>query len=528
MKNSFYLVIPKQIANKDLLASCEKVALNKWLSELPTANPSLSTRLFYDFIEELNHTELSVQKRLDVLELLRPQFLSIKNGLRSRLISSGFPKSDSELKIFELLISLEKNFTLGYWIAVRELTRRSVSWLQGKNVALAIQRTIKGLSGIVVNHYMMFLTVPDWVWIDLHSLYKLSIKIKKETTKIPDESSLSGKQSSTEDCYKQILLLSLTDSSGLMQKEMQQVYNFIGKISQFAEIEAHPVNNQYIQCVILMDDDKSPYFSKQKKPEDSSAKYLNLNKVYKALEQEKKYCNTSNDEARFSSMVITENESDKLPIELFQYVVQRWKGDELKGAPFFADRLDRYIAIGLGSTHSLQNSQSISIDETPELVAESYSETELSCTFEKEGILSIGSLISFRKAKDPKSRRSLGLVIKKTIPRPNGQIIFELAGLASHSYAVSYHPIKAKKQDEHKKALLYAIKSKQGEKSYVLMDSFMYKDGDIMRMYMADEDFPIIIGRRKNVGLGYWQFECRRIEEKKISQDTSKKGYDFL
>ncbi len=527
MKNSFYLVIPKQQENKNLLASYDKVTINNWLSELPTANPSLSTRLFYDYIDELNHTEISIQKRLDVLELLRPQFLRIKDSLRSRLVSTGFPKSDSEIKIFDLLISIEKNFTLGYWMAVRGLTRRNISWLQGKNVALAIQRTIKGLSGIVVNHYMMFLKVPDWVWIDLHSLYKLSVKTKKETTKIPDESSLSGKQSSSEDCYKQILLLTLTNPSGLMQKEMQQVYNFIGKISQFADLEDHPVNNQYIQCVILMDEDKNPYFSKQKQSIDNS-KYLNLNKVYKALEQEKKYCNTSLEEARFSSMILSKNESDKLPPELFQYVIERWKGIELKGTPLFADRLDRYIAIGLGATHSLQDPLSTSTENLSELLAESFSETELSCTFKKEGILSIGSLVSFRRDKDPKNKRSLGFVIKKTIPRLNGQIIFELSALARHSYAVSYHPIDSEKQTEHKKALLYAIQGKQGEKSCVLMDSFLYQDGDIMRMYMEDEDFPIILGRRQNVGLGYWQFECRRIAEKKLSQEASKQGYDFL
>jgi hypothetical protein len=34
---------------------------------------------------------------------------------------------------------------------------------------------------------------------------------------------------------------------------------------------------------------------------------------------------------------------------------------------------------------------------------------------------------------------------------------------------------------------------------------------------------------RKNVGLGYWQFECVRIKEKKKHMPTThKKGYDFI
>ncbi len=528
MKNSFYLVIPQQQKNKSLEASYEKSTIDQWLTDLPTANPSLSTRLLFDFVYELNNTKLSTQKRLDTLELLRPQFLRTKEDLRSRLISTGFPKSESELKIFDLLISLEKNFTLGYWIAVRELTGRTAGWFQGKNIALSIQRTIKGLNGIVVSHYMLFLSIPDWIWIDLHSLYKLSVKEKKETSKVPDESSLSGKPSSAEECYKQILLLSLSDTSGLMQKEIKQIYNFIGKISQYVEIEKYPVDNQYIQCVILTDEDKSPYFCKQKNPTDNNAaKYLNLNKVYKALEQEKKYCD-DNDKVRFSSIIRSEHESDKLPIELFHYTIERWKGEELKGDPLFPDRLDRYITVGLPATHSLQDPLTSPDNTHSELLAESFSENELSCVFETKGLISIGSLISYRKEKHPKHKRGIAIVIKKTIPRLNGQIIFELSLLSSHSHAVTYHPIDSKDKNEHKKALLYVKKNQQIEKSYVLMDSFMYKDGDILRMYMEDEDFPVILGRRQNVGLGYWQFECRRVEDKLVAQQTSKKGYDFL
>ncbi|NOQ77034.1 MAG: hypothetical protein GQ475_04435, partial [Methylococcaceae bacterium] len=232
MKNSFFLVIPAQQSSSELLAPYEKEAVNQWVLELPTANPSLSTRLLYDFIEGFNKIEMPAQQRLETLELLRPSFLVIEDFLRSRLIAAGFPKGENEQKIFNVLILIEKNFTIGYWMVIRELTHRDAGWFQGKNIALAIQRTIKGLSEIVVTHYMMFMAVPDWVWIDLHSLYKLSLKTKKETTKVPDSTRLPTKVSTAEDCYKQVLLLSLTDPSGLMQKEIGLVYQFIGTICQ--------------------------------------------------------------------------------------------------------------------------------------------------------------------------------------------------------------------------------------------------------------------------------------------------------
>ena len=60
------------------------------------------------------------------------------------------------------------------------------------------------------------------------------------------------------------------------------------------------------------------------------------------------------------------------------------------------------------------------------------------------------------------------------------------------------------------------------------MDSFMIKDGDILTMFMGRESFPIILMGRKNIGLGYWQFECRRILEKQLQTQDKKKGYDFI
>jgi hypothetical protein len=528
VKNSFFLVIPAQQQNPELLASYEKAVVNQWVLELPTANPSLATRLFYDFIEGINTVEMPPQQRLDVLEILRPHFLIIEDYLRSRLIRSGFPKGENEQKILDLVISIEKHFTIGYWMVVRELTRRDVGWFQGKNTALAIQRTIKGLSGIVVTCYMMFLPVPDWVWIDLHSLYKLSVSAKKDTTKVVDETNLLSKASTPEDGYKQILMLSLADPSGLMQKEIGQAYDFIGKIVHNVQIETQQVSGQDVQCIILMDEDTRPYFDVTGNQADTAMMYLNLLKLYKVLQQKDKF--SSKDEARFSSMHLLRNASEKLPVDLFDYIQQCWKGVELKGASIFSDRLGRYIAIGLNATHSLQYSLEARPDSKLEILADSFSERELACGFEKEGVLSIGSMVSFRRASEQESKRFLGIVKKITMPKQDGHIVFELAALTPQSYAVNYQNMDVESESEQHKALIYGVKTETGEKSFIIMESFMHKDGDLIRVFMNDNDFPVIMGNRKNIGLGYWQFECRQVEERQVPQRSppKKKGYDFI
>lgn len=526
MKNSFFLVIPAQQNNAELVATYEKEAVIQWVSELPAANPSLATRLLYDFILSFNTVELEAQHRLDVLEIIRPHFIEIEDYLRSRLIRAGFPKGDNEQKIFGLLVSIEKHFHIGYWMVVRELTRRDVGWFKGKNAIQAVQRTLRGLSEIVVTHYMMFSAVPDWIWIDLHSLYKLSVTLKKEASKVVDVTNKASKTTTVEICYKQVLLLSLADPSGLMQKEVRLLYDFIGKICHLIQIQKKPVNNQEKQCLVLMDEDSSPYFEEAGKETDSSMMYLDITKVYKVLNQTDKF--GSKDEARFSSMQIITDSTDRLPVDLFMYIFQCWKGIELKGTTLFADRLDRHLVIGLDATFALQARTSGNTEISKEILAESYSERELSCAFKKEGVLSIGSLVSFRQSNEPENRRSLAIVKKLTISKQDGLIIFELIALTPKSYAVTYLNPDANTDTEHRKALIYGVKKDGSEKSFIIMESFMHQNEDVLRMFMNKDNFPIILGCRKNIGLGYWQFECRRIEEKQAELQVKKKGYDFI
>jgi len=525
VKNSFFLVIPEQTNDPELLLVFEEDTLTQWLAELPTANLGLATRLLHDLIIEMNGLVMPVQKRLDALELLRHNFLIIEDYLHSRLSKSGFPKGLDEHKIMEVLVSLEKQLTIGYWMSVRELTRRDIGWFQGKNVALAIQRTIKGLSSIVITHFMMNTSVPDWIWIDLHSLYKLSIKVKKETTKVSDETSSSGK-TSAQDCYKQILLLSLADPSGLMQKEFQLSYKFIEKVTHLVVIENTPVPGLQTQCIILMDEDSPPYFDTSGKATDSATMFLNLGRLYKACEHAAKY--SSENEPRYSSIESANNKSNKLSVELFEYLVQHWQGQHLQGAAIFSDRLDRYIAIGLEATHSLQSSFAETSEPSIEIKAETYSDRALSCHFDKPGTLSIGSLISCRKTDTGKQNRLLGIVTKMTLFKQDNKLAFELKAITAQSFSVTYLDINAPAGSEPQKALLYAVKNNDGEKSFIIIDSFMFKDGDILRMFLNQESFPIIIKDRQNIGLGYWQFECRRLAEKVTSTHEKKKGYDFI
>ena len=122
LKHSFFLVIPKQQNNPQRLREFEEKILQQWISELPVANLGLATRLIYDFILEFNALAMPSQLRFDTLELLRPSLLMVEEYLRSKLTKNLFPKDENDQKVLKLLVALQRQFTIGYWIVVKELT----------------------------------------------------------------------------------------------------------------------------------------------------------------------------------------------------------------------------------------------------------------------------------------------------------------------------------------------------------------------------------------------------------------------
>jgi hypothetical protein len=565
LKNSYFLVIPKQQKDPLRLREFEEATLTSWITELPAANMGLATRLMHDFIVDFNAIEMPNQLRLNALELLRPSVLMTEDYLRSRLMRTGFPKEENDQKILAVLVSIEKEFAIGYWMVLKDLTRRTVGWFQGKNTALALQRCIKGLSSVVVSHFIMGMPIPDWVWMDLHSLYKLSVKIDKNTIKVANDINQSNK-SSAEDCYIQILLLSLVDPTGLMQKEILLVDGFIETINSLVSLKSTPVPDHSVQCVVLNDEDKPPlYQSDAMTKKDSSVLYIDFTKLQKLFEHKERLIDVT--EARFSSVQMQKNTNGRLTAELLDYLEQRWAGISLQGEPLFSDRLNRYIAIGLASTLDLQDVTNISDKKELEFLAQSESDRLLSCVFTQIGVLSVGTLVSFRKTDIPEHQRLLGVVDKVIVAKQSGKIIFGMKLLTPHFISVDYNqpdalgtatempknsattegtkntvandvPKKAVTNEAakngatpvaevHKKGLFY---SKSEHEEYIVTDTFMLKDDDTLRIHAINSDsFSVTLRNRKNVGLGYWQFECVRIKEKrKHLPPANKKGYDFI
>jgi hypothetical protein len=208
--------------------------------------------------------------------------------------------------------------------------------------------------------------------------------------------------------------------------------------------------------------------------------------------------------------------------------------------------LDRYIAIGLVATLDLQDVTDTRDKTDLEFLVQSESERLLSCVFTQTGVLSVGSLVSFRKTDMPEHSRLLGVVDKVIVAKQSGKIIFGMRLVTPQFISVEYSQLDSSVVAEGsknsagsantaaataapevlKKGLFYCTNEQE---EYIITDTFMLKDDDALRIHTTNDSFSATLKNRKNVGLGYWQFECVRIKEKKKHMPaTNKKGYDFI
>lgn len=522
MKNSFFLVIPKQQSNPQRLIEFDEKYLRQWIDGLPAANPGLFTRLIYDLILEMNALDMPGQLRLDSLELLSSSVLETEYFLRSRLVKTDFPKDDNEYKAFKLLVAMQRQFTIGYWITVKNFTGTDIGWFKGKNIALSIQRCLKGLSSITISHWLMGMAIPDWIWLDLHSLYRLSVKTKTNAVQVnslPNRYS-SQKTDSPEESYLQILLLSLASPLGLMQKEIQEVYFFCGILCALIKIKNKPVADQLEQCLLLMEEDKPPFFQNQldeaKRGEIASHSglatlYVDLTKLYQAMVTKK--LAAINTQTRFATRHEISDSKISINEDLYAYLQLRWSGNTLRSDDLFGDRLDRYVAIGLLASYRLQKKTKSERATDVEYLAISLSDQLLSSLFDKPNLLSVGSLISIRKADRQGQKRILGVVNQLMIEKEKSQVIFGIGLLANQYLPVDYHcKMGGGTHEYHGNALLCKQEEQKG-KNFLIMDNFLFKEGDKLNLLVNQNEIMVLLTRKINVALGYWQFECVRLVE---------------
>ncbi len=526
--------MPEREKNEQAAEAFRSKPLKQWVAALPTANYGMTTRLFHDKILLLNRTELDSGINMDALELLYPTYKVIYEFLLSKIVNKGFPLTSDDQKIGQLAETVTKDFFTSHWILLEMLlSNKSPGWRQGKAIPAYIERLLRGLSQILIVRYLLHIPTPDWIWLDIHALYRLAEKKGKESVKIKENSKLFGSQTTIESTYKQILLLQLADPYGMSQREILEVYEEILQWEHAASLNQSITNDAQNMCVVYLDEDKPPVWEKSfDDTEDSDSRFLllatdslvqKLNGLSQSVEPSVGRFDLIQKSAAENSLVVSHS--------LLHYLMRRWSGVSTERMTLYEDKKPRLLSIGLKATHQQLNPPTNPDEKMlSDWLVTINDDQSMRCEFDQSGQLSIGSLVSSKRVDIENAKRIMGVVRRIWMDRLDGAVHFEISVLTPQVIAAGIQPIKVKPDFQvYQRVLLFFTDSdsESDNKGRVILETQKLKNGSKVQLLMQSDTVTVALDGRCNIGLGYTQFDCTPIADEK-QEILPPQGYDFL
>jgi cyclic-di-GMP-binding protein len=218
------LKLPEQDLQYLTIGSDQPKKLQTWVDELPLMNMGETSRLLYQFVQELNRFQLPTPQRFQLLEIIRPVVLHVCQALGKHYLNQSLVLPEKARRVASLAQALQTHLAAGYkLVAVRGLRR--INERDGKAlVATAIHRAISAQTGNLVRSYQLYFPTPRHLWLELHQLFLLAEMNRLDAIEVRDTDFRDIESSSIKEAYARALLLSTAKPNQLRQLEIASLY----------------------------------------------------------------------------------------------------------------------------------------------------------------------------------------------------------------------------------------------------------------------------------------------------------------
>ena len=238
MDNTTYalnLRVPQQTLDSLSFADSSEKGISQWIAELPKANIGETARQLYHGLIQLNQLRIAPDRRLAMLELIRPQVHYVCAALSRYYLGQSIVLEDRPRKVANLSQSLQNHLATGYKVVVTQegdMKNRD----RVDDLSLAIQRAIRALGGPLLRAYQLYCPVADGIWLEIHQLYQLARRRKVHQVAVADVESQSGRSLSIEQTYMAILLLGTARPNQMRQSSMARLAATLEEWSTLASL----------------------------------------------------------------------------------------------------------------------------------------------------------------------------------------------------------------------------------------------------------------------------------------------------
>ncbi len=221
MSTELQLRVPKIQLTELSFTHADADAFHAWIDDLPKANLGELSRQLYHCFLEFNQLALGAEKRLQLLELLRPLTYFTLEGLSKHYLNSSLNLTEHQRKAANLAQSLQNHLAVGYKHVILGL----IGEYKLTHLPTALHRALTEMSLTHLRACHLYCRVPAQHWLECHQLFKLANQHQLLEQSVIDEENTPGTPLSLLNNYKRLLLFSLSNSNHLRQKEQLRVFN---------------------------------------------------------------------------------------------------------------------------------------------------------------------------------------------------------------------------------------------------------------------------------------------------------------
>jgi hypothetical protein len=206
------------------LSFCEPSVrgVKRWLSGLPKANLGETARQLYQAMLELNQLRTTVQHRLQLLELLRPEIHFVCRELERYFVNQPIVLSERPRKVASLCQALNNHLAIGYKLISVELAAQT-----GRDrlqlLTISLQRAIRSLCAMLVRSTQLYSPTPEGLWLELHQLYAIAAAHGVHRTLVRDDLTYRVKGLSAEQSYIVALMIGSARCNQMRQQNVAQL-----------------------------------------------------------------------------------------------------------------------------------------------------------------------------------------------------------------------------------------------------------------------------------------------------------------
>lgn len=219
------LVIPEQQETSAILRDVDPERLSVWLEELKQSETTPNSRIeqLQAYLATLNASAMPPALRMQAMELLRTQSLSLIASREKKLITASFPLTEGDFNGLKALRDLLSELVIGYKAVEKDVASSQPPLDASPH--LVSHRIAELLAHLLFQASILYAPYPKGIWLEMHRLYQ----------QITDNK-LNYAPGTVSDIYRQAILFSMCAPQRLRQDEMVRLYDSLPNWIQYIDI----------------------------------------------------------------------------------------------------------------------------------------------------------------------------------------------------------------------------------------------------------------------------------------------------